>query len=77
MTPIVDGLSIEFEDAVTFERLNAADDGTGQAAFESLALPGHPSVVIFDATGEEVYRGFGVIEAAELQTQIRALVGEA
>lgn len=72
MRPIVDGLKSEFEASVAFVYLDAQDTGEGQAAFASLALPGHPSYVVFDAGGVERYRAFGVVEAAVLRRAIQA-----
>ena len=62
MTPIVNGLQAQFEDDIAFRSLNALDGSEGQESFEFLDLPGHPSVVIFDSSGNETYRGFGILE---------------
>lgn len=67
MTPIVHGLQAEFGEKVSFIFLDARDGGDGQHYFEGLKLPGHPSIVIFDASGNEIYRAFGVTEAAALR----------
>ncbi len=72
MRPIVDGLKSEFEARVVFVYLDAQDGGEWQAAFTSLALPGHPSYVVFDAAGSERYRSFGIVEAAVLRRAIQA-----
>lgn len=54
--------------------LNAADNAVGQTAYEELILPGHPSIVIFDANGQEVYRGFGSFEEDDLSAEIDAVL---
>lgn len=71
MMPIVDGFEDEYGDQITFERLNALDNGVGQATFNQLQLPGHPSFVLFSAGGTEVWRGFGQQEASLLENAIR------
>lgn len=70
MTPIVNGLEADFGNEVAFLYMNAADDGEGQKAFESLYLPGHPSYVIFAPTGDERYRAFGIVSEDGLQLAI-------
>jgi hypothetical protein len=74
MRPIVDGLRAEYEDRVTFVYLNAADGGMGQAIFERLRLPGHPSYVIYRPGGGEVYRAFGVLAEEILRAEIEAVL---
>jgi hypothetical protein len=68
MMPIVHGLQAEFGETVRFVSLDAHADG--QRYFDRLELPGHPSIVIFDAAGKETYRSFGVIEADALRQAI-------
>lgn len=72
MRPIVDGLQEEFGGRVAFVYLNAADGGNGQALYEQLALPGHPSYAIFTPDGKETYRGFGIVDEAVLRENIEA-----
>ena len=54
--------------------LNAGDNADGQSAFEQLTLLGHPAIVIFNAEGREVYRGFGTFDEDELASEIEAIV---
>ncbi|MEL6403336.1 MAG: hypothetical protein AAFV98_01710 [Chloroflexota bacterium] len=54
--------------------LNANDGAEGQSAYEQLTLPGHPSIVIFDAEGNEVYRGFGIFEEDILAEAVQELL---
>ncbi|MBI5670784.1 MAG: hypothetical protein HZC41_22550 [Chloroflexi bacterium] len=72
MRPIVDGLQAEFGDRVSFVYFNASDGGDGQALYEQLALPGHPSYAIFTPDGTESYRGFGIVAEAVLRENIEA-----
>jgi len=62
MRPIVDGLQETYDGQMIFVYLNAGDSADGQAIFESLGLPGHPSYVIFSTGGDEQFRSFGIVE---------------
>jgi hypothetical protein len=70
MTPIVNGLQEEFGETVSFVYLDARDNADGQRYFESLELPGHPSILIFDSSKRETYRTFGVVEVEALRQAI-------
>lgn len=72
----MDGLQSELNDVVTFRSFDAKDDAEGEALFRSLNLPGHPSIVIYDASGEEIYRHFGVPDEAELRAALESAVGD-
>ncbi|MEL6526809.1 MAG: hypothetical protein AAFQ07_13985 [Chloroflexota bacterium] len=70
----MNGLEEQFSPAIAFVSLNATDDAEGQSAYEQLTLPGHPSIVIFDAEGREVYRGFGTFEEDTLIEELQPLL---
>lgn len=70
MQPIVDRLEADFDVQVAFRQFNAADSAAGQQAFTQLALPGHPSFLIFLPNGQEIYRNFGMIEETTLREAI-------
>lgn len=70
MQPIVNGIQDEYNDSVTFVSLNAQDSEDGEATFQSLGLPGHPSIVIYTPDGTEVYRRFGIVTFDELDTTL-------
>lgn len=76
MRPIVDGLQEEYDGQITFAYLNAKDGESGQAIFESLNLPGHPSYVIFTPDGTEQYRSFGIVEDVTLIDAIDEVLQE-
>ena len=76
MTPIVNGLEDEFSDQIFFLRLNAADGAAGEAAFNQLSLPGHPSFVIFTPDSQEQERLFGVVDEAALRTAIESVLDD-
>jgi len=69
MQPIVDGLEEIYGEQMTFVSLNAA--GEGEAAFDASNLPGHPSFLIMQPDGEEVWRRAGVVGYADLDTAIQ------
>ncbi len=72
MQPIVNGLQDQYATQVAFISFNAQDGADGELFFGDLGLPGHPSFVIYSASGQQVYRGVGIISADELQRQIEA-----
>ena len=74
MSPIVNRLSETYTDRLNVRLLNAMDNAEGQQAFESLALPGHPSYVLYDKHSAEVWRLFGVVVESLLIQQIEKVV---
>ena len=71
--PIVNRLQETYGE-VEFVSLNAGDNAEGQSAFEQLTLLGHPAIVIFDADGQEVYRGFGTFDEDDLALELEAIL---
>jgi hypothetical protein len=74
MQPVVNRLEDEYSNQATVVSLDAKGDG--EAAFEELFLPGHPSIVLFDSDGNEVYRGVGVIEESQLRQELDMLLDD-
>ena len=72
MEPIVNGLETEFEPDVTFDRINASSE-RGQAAMRAYSLRGHPSYVLLDEQGEEVWQFSGQTAEVQLRSQLTAL----
>ena len=68
MRPIVDGLQAEFGERMVFVYSNALLEG--KQALERLALPGHPSFVLFSSEQTEVYRTFGEFDDDRLRDAI-------
>lgn len=64
MHPIVDGLETEYGAAVNFVRLDAG--ASGETAFAASGLPGHPGYVLLGPEGNERWRSFGQIPAADI-----------
>ncbi len=69
MTPVVNGLEDKYNGQVTFIILNAAF-GEGKAALGAYLMPGHPSYVLLNPSGEVLWRSFGVQFEAALETAI-------
>ena len=74
MQPVVDRLGDVYEGQIKFVELDA--EGDGQRAFEAGRLPGHPSFVVMLPDGEEIWRGFGPVSEADLETAIRNALGK-
>ena len=74
MTPIVNGLEEQYDGEVVFLRLNARDNGDGARAFQAVRLPGHPSFLLLRTNGVEVWRGFGVVDAATIEVVIQSIL---
>lgn len=74
MQPIVNGLEADYGTQITVLRLNALDNGEGERFFNKLGLPGHPSFLIYDATGERVYQGVGIISDEQLREATTATI---
>jgi hypothetical protein len=71
MQPIVDGLEIEYQERVEFQRINASTNA-GIEIFNTYSLFGHPSFLILDDDGNILWQGVGeqdsgVIEGALLK----------
>lgn len=76
MLPIVDRLEEAYDQRVTFVRFNARDGAEGEALFQQLSLPGHPSFALFAADARELERGVGVIAEAELRRMLEMALVE-
>lgn len=74
MQPIVNGLQNEYNTRVEFITYNALDNAEGEAFFQRLGLPGHPSIVIYSVDGQQVYLGIGIIDEEQLQEEIRQVL---
>ncbi|MBZ0287738.1 MAG: hypothetical protein K8I30_08995 [Anaerolineae bacterium] len=70
----MDRLREEFGGEIAFVDLNAGDDASGEQAFQTLHLPGHPGFVLFSAAGAEVDRAFGIVEENRLRMALQALM---
>lgn len=71
----MNGLEETYGTQVKFVQLNAYEEG--QDAFQAGNFPGHPAVVIFTPDGQEVWRGFGVMSEADLDSAIQKALKDA
>jgi hypothetical protein len=74
MQPIVNGIQEDYGEQVSFVSVNVKDGGDGAALFQSLSLPGHPSIVIYMPDGEEVYRRFGIVDFDDLDNTLLDII---
>lgn len=74
MQPIVNRLEDNYQTQVTFLQFNALDDAEGEQLFTQLSLPGHPSILIYNEEGNQVYRGIGIIDEGRLEQEIVAAI---
>jgi thiol:disulfide interchange protein len=58
MTPIVDGLQRDYAPALVVQPVNATE-GDGPAIMKAYRVPGHPTVLVFNAAGQETKRLIG------------------
>jgi len=54
----VNGLEAEYGDRIIFQRLNI-DEPDGRRAAKAYRLRGHPTVIIFDTEGKQVWSQLG------------------
>ena len=57
MEPIVDGLEQEYQEEITFFRVNAGTDGRDTFSFYNLL--GHPGYVLLNPDGDVLWTGVG------------------
>lgn len=70
MRPIVNGLEEDYTEQMSFVYLDARDNASGQAAYEEIALRGHPGIVIYTPDGEEQYRRIGQVDEDTLRQAV-------
>jgi len=58
MTPIVNGLEQQYSEEIAFKRVNA-EVGDGPEIMQAYRIPGHPTIILFNDTGQEVQRILG------------------
>jgi hypothetical protein len=56
-------------------RLNALDNGPGEAAFEAYGLRGHPSVVVVEPGGQVMAVHFGVVSRQDVEQSLQSALG--
>jgi len=73
MTPIVDGLSEEYEGQVSTYKLDAAQETNAELQAE-FGLRGHPSFVVLDSDGRVTQHFFGPQAEATLREAIESVL---
>ena len=71
MQPVVNGLLSKNANEIALQEINAGF-GVGAEVFNFYALPGHPSYIIRDPSGNVLWKGIGVMSEADLQLAISA-----
>jgi len=70
--PIVDGLEEEWAGSVQVIQVNI-QDRQNREFIRELGAQFTPTFVLFDTSGQEVWRAVGRIDAAEVRSQVQAL----
>ena len=73
MLPVVDGLEVDYNDQVEFQRLDA-NSQFGRIAFQAYGLRGHPSFVIINPEGRVLWLGLGEQSKEVVNQAIRDLL---
>lgn len=73
MQPVVNGLEDQFGDRVQVLSLNADEDG--REAFRAGGFEGHPAYVLLQPDGQEIWRGFGIVEYSTMVGQVQRALG--
>lgn len=72
MTPIVNGLEIEYGERIVFQKLDA-NTPEGRLVMKAYHLRGHPAILLFDAGGGVVWTGLGVQRRETVVAAIEAM----
>lgn len=73
MEPVVNGLEETYIEEVDFRAIDA-NTVDGQKAFRAYGLPGHPSYIILNPSGDVLWKGFGEQPLSDLADQIEEVV---
>jgi hypothetical protein len=69
MEPIVDGLEKDYQEEITFIRLNA--DSDGNATFRYYNVLGHPGYVLLNPGGEVLWSGVGELPVDQIDKELK------
>jgi len=69
MSPVVNGLAIEYGDRMIFQQLNAQEEGAD--LFKQYRLRGHPAYVILDRRGRVAAQTVGQMSRQDIEVGIR------
>jgi mono/diheme cytochrome c family protein len=73
MTPIVDGLEAQYQNQITFERIEANSDA-GPVIMRTYRVRGHPTLLFLDQNGREINRLVGPQPAATVAEALQHLL---
>jgi len=73
MQPVVNRLEDEFGDRVQVLSLDADEDG--REAFRAGGFKGHPAYVLLQPDGQEIWRGFGIVEYSMMMGEVQQALG--
>jgi len=76
MTPIVNGLELEYQDEIDFYYLNVEDGSIGEQAFKDFALRGHPNILLLDEVHNIRWQGVGILSAEEIRQELDRILSE-
>lgn len=75
MNPIVDGITEQYGSQLTVKRVNAIE-GDGPAVMRQYNIPGHPTILIFDRSGQETQRLIGLQPSATVLEAVEQVLAE-
>lgn len=76
MSPIVDGITQKYQSQIEVIRVNA-NEADGAEAFHRSGLNGHPGYLLLVPEGNGwrvAYRAAGIVDSAELERQVNAVL---
>ena len=76
MAPIVDGLEQKYGEQMAVQRLDA-NTADGQAVMRAYRILGHPTLLLFDRSGQEVERFIGPQTVETIETALQELLAPA
>ena len=70
MEPIVDGLEQQYQEEITFFRVNAGTDGKDTFSFYNLL--GHPGYVLLNPKGDVLWSGVGELLVDQIDDVLKS-----
>lgn len=70
MEPIVDGLEQQYQEEITFFRINAGT--TGRDTFSHYNLLGHPGYVLLSPSGDLLWSGVGELLVDQIEDALQS-----
>ena len=73
MRPIVNGLEATYQDQIAFQRIDV-EAGDGPTIMKAYRISGHPTILLYDAEGQEVSRLFGPQTEEDLTAALQRIL---